>query len=69
MSCSEDSGSESSSEWEDDEVAENVCICLFCPLKLTLAEDVFRHCAEVHEVDIRLIRVKLGLSVSPMKQR
>ena len=62
MSCSEESGSESSSEWEDEEgVPEDVCVCLFCPLKLTSAEDVFRHCTDVHAVDIQAIRVKLSL--------
>lgn len=62
MSCSEESGSESSSEWEDEEEAvECACTCLFCPVKLSSAEDVFTHCANVHEVDIRTIRAKLGL--------
>lgn len=62
MSCSEESGSESSSEWEDEkETDESVCICLFCPVKLSSAEDVFTHCTDVHAIDIRSIRTKLGL--------
>ena len=62
MSCSEESGSESSSEWEDEkETDESVCICLFCPVKLSSAEDVFTHCTDAHAIDIRSIHSKLGL--------
>lgn len=55
--------------WEDAEadVEETTATCLFCAQELQSSNEVFQHCASVHDFDFAAVRKDLGqLSHHPL---